>query len=166
MGCWTCSSPGWGDALGCRSVRGIFHELVGETLAVFLQTHARLCGQLDSLAKQPGDGEEQRRKRKQGNYLKKDKTFVVLKIRSHIADTTFHGSGTELFQDDEWEGQRYCLEKYGGQKRAEGPWSTVDVVSICKVGSHSAACWGCGTPGKTAMSAWGGISAAVVTPGF
>lgn len=132
----------------------------------FLRTRTRLCGELDSLAKQPGDGEEQRRKRKQGNYLKKDKTFVVLKIRSHIADTTFHGGGTELFQDDEWEGQRYCLEKYGGQKRAEGPWRTADVVSICKVGSRSAACWGCGTPGKTAVSAWGGISAAVVTPGF
>lgn len=35
VGCWTGSSPSWEDALGHRSVRGIFHELTGETLAAF-----------------------------------------------------------------------------------------------------------------------------------
>ena len=52
-------------------------------------------------------GTEEQKEAGQLTHLKKDKTFVVLKIRSHIADTTFHGSGTELFRDDEWEGQRY-----------------------------------------------------------
>lgn len=52
-------------------------------------------------------GTEEGKETGQLTLLVKDKTFVVLKIRSHIADTTFRGSGTELFQDDEWEGQRY-----------------------------------------------------------
>jgi len=70
--------------------------------AVFMTGLARpllLSGDAwDDLAKQPGDGEERRSKSKQDNYLKKDKTFGVQKTRSHVAGTTFHGSGTGLLQ--------------------------------------------------------------------
>lgn len=86
--------------------------------------------------------------------------FVVLKTRSHVADATFHGSGAELFQGGEWGGvgRQICLEKYGGQRCAEGLGRRHG--EHLQGGIQQAAC------GETALCAWGGISAVLVTPGF
>lgn len=102
-----------------------FHELVGATLSAF---RGHVLGRVGDRTAWPNSRETEQEEEEAGQLtpLQKDKSFVVLKIRSHSADPTFHSSGTELFQDAEWEGQRLrlCSESCGGQKRAEGPWRT------------------------------------------
>lgn len=44
MGWWSSPSPGWGDASGHRSVRGIFHELIGDIVTSFCGVVLGLAG--------------------------------------------------------------------------------------------------------------------------
>lgn len=70
-----------------------FHELVGDTLTAF-------CGHVLHHVRDrtawPNSWEMEQEEEEAGQltHLQKDKTFVVLKIRSHSADPTFPSNGT------------------------------------------------------------------------
>lgn len=115
-----------------------FHELVGATLSAFC---GHVLSRVGDRTAWPNSRETEQEEEEAGQLtpLQKDKSFVVLKIRSHSADPTFHSSGTELFQDAEWEGQR-C----GSARRAVVAKSVLRVRgerdrTISKVGSRGRA---------------------------
>lgn len=137
MGWRTSPSPGWGDALGHRSVRGIFHELIGEIVAAFCGVVLGLAGSKMTWQNSQEMGRNRGAKGSRAIKSSQKEQNVCCAKNTQPRRWCYTAWQWHWAVSRRWmgRGKETCLEKYGGQRCAEGPGRRADMVSVCKVGS-------------------------------